>query len=222
MNSGVVNLAGSLSKGRNDTVDLFEYDKSVRNEYAVICGIDEAGRGPLAGDVYAAAVILPDDVIIDGINDSKKLSEKKREALFDVICEKAVSYCIATASVEEIDNINILNAAMLAMKRACEGLSVKPDAAFIDGNKTPELDIPAFSVIKGDATSASIAAASILAKVARDRYMKELAEKYPHYCFDKHKGYGTKLHYEMLDKFGASDIHRKSFLVKYYNEKNKQ
>lgn len=215
-------MAGSLSKGRNDTVDLFEYDKSVRNEYAFICGIDEAGRGPLAGDVYAAAVILPDDVIIEGINDSKKLTEKKREALFDVICEKAVSYCIATASVEEIDNINILNAAMLAMKRACEGLSVKPDAAFIDGNKTPELDIPAFSVIKGDATSASIAAASILAKVARDRYMKELAEKYPQYCFDKHKGYGTKLHYEMLDKYGASDIHRKSFLVKYYNEKNKQ
>ena len=221
MNSGVVNLAGSLSKDRNNTVDLFEYDKSVRNEYAVICGIDEAGRGPLAGDVYAAAVILPNDVIIDGINDSKKLSEKKREALFDVICEKAVSYCIATASVEEIDNINILNAAMLAMKRAYGGLSVKPDAAFIDGNKTPELDIPAFSVIKGDATSASIAAASILAKVARDRYMKELAEKYPQYCFDKHKGYGTKLHYEMLDKYGASDIHRKSFLVKYYNEKNK-
>ena len=222
MNSGVVNLAGSLSKDRNNTVDLFEYDKSVRNEYAVICGIDEAGRGPLAGDVYAAAVVLPDDVIIDGINDSKKLSEKKREALFDIICEKAVSYCIATASVEEIDNINILNAAMLAMKRAYSGLSLKPDAAFIDGNKTPELDIPAFSVIKGDATSASIAAASILAKVARDRYMKELAEKYPQYCFDKHKGYGTKLHYEMLDKFGASDIHRKSFLVKYYNEKNKQ
>ena len=222
MNSGVVNLAGSLSKDRNNTVDLFEYDKSVRNEYAVICGIDEAGRGPLAGDVYAAAVILPNDVIIDGINDSKKLSEKKREALFDVICEKDVSYCIATASVEEIDNINILNAAMLAMKRAYGGLSVKPDAAFIDGNKTPELDIPAFSVIKGDATSASIAAASILAKVARDRYMKELAEKYPQYCFDKHKGYGTKLHYEMLDKYGASDIHRKSFLVKYYNEKNKQ
>ena len=215
-------MAGSLSKDRNNTVDLFEYDKSVRNEYAVICGIDEAGRGPLAGDVYAAAVVLPDDVIIDGINDSKKLSEKKREALFDIICEKAVSYCIATASVEEIDNINILNAAMLAMKRAYGGLSVKPDAAFIDGNKTPELDIPAFSVIKGDATSASIAAASILAKVARDRYMKELAEKYPQYCFDKHKGYGTKLHYEMLDKYGASDIHRKSFLVKYYNEKNKQ
>ena len=215
-------MAGSLSKDRNNTVDLFEYDKSVRNEYAVICGIDEAGRGPLAGDVYAAAVVLPDDVIIDGINDSKKLSEKKREALFDVICEKAVSYCIATASVEEIDNINILNAAMLAMKRAYGGLSLKPDAAFIDGNKTPELDIPAFSVIKGDATSASIAAASILAKVAPDRYMKELAEKYPQYCFDKHKGYGTKLHYEMLDKYGASDIHRKSFLVKYYNEKNKQ
>ena len=220
MNSGVVNLAESLSKDRNNTVDLFEYDKSLRTEYAVICGIDEAGRGPLAGDVYAAAVILPDDVVIEGINDSKKLTEKKREKLFDLICEKAVSYCIATASVEEIDSINILNAAMLAMKRAYEGLSLKPEAAFIDGNKTPELDIPAFSVVKGDASSASIAAASILAKVARDRYMKELAEKYPQYCFEKHKGYGTKLHYEMLDKYGASDIHRKTFLVKYYNAKN--
>lgn len=220
MNSGVVNLAGSLSKDLDEKKDLFLYDKEARNEYGVICGIDEAGRGPLAGDVYAAAVILPDDIIIDGINDSKKLTEKKREALFDIIREKAVSYCIATASVEEIDSINILNAAMLAMKRAYEGLSVKPDTALIDGNKTPGLDIPEKAIVKGDATSASIAAASILAKVARDRYMKELAEKYPQYMFQKHKGYGTKLHYEMLDKYGASDIHRKSFLVKYFKAKN--
>lgn len=140
--------------------------------------------------------------------------------LFDIIREKAVSYCIATASVEEIDSMNILNAAMLAMKRAYEGLDVKPDTALIDGNKTPGLDIPETAVVKGDATSASIAAASILAKVARDRYMKELAEKYPQYMFEKHKGYGTKLHYEMLDKYGASDIHRKSFLVKYFKAKN--
>ncbi len=200
--------------------DLFLYDNEMRTHCGVICGIDEAGRGPLAGDVYAAAVILPDDIIIDGINDSKKLTEKKREALFDIIREKAVSYCIATASVEEIDSINILNAAMLAMKRAYEGLDVKPDTALIDGNKTPGLDIPETAVVKGDATSASIAAASILAKVARDRYMKELAEKYPQYMFEKHKGYGTKLHYEMLDKYGASDIHRKSFLVKYFKAKN--
>ena len=189
-------------------------------ERAAAAVLDEFRRGPLAGDVYAAAVILPDDTIIDGINDSKKLTEKKREALFDIIREKAVSYCIATASVEEIDSMNILNAAMLAMKRAYEGLDVKPDTALIDGNKTPGLDIPETAVVKGDATSASIAAASILAKVARDRYMKELAEKYPQYMFEKHKGYGTKLHYEMLDKYGASDIHRKSFLVKYFKAKN--
>ena len=223
MNSGVVNLAGSLSKDLEVTKekkDLFLYDKEMRAQCGVICGIDEAGRGPLAGDVYAAAVILPDDVIIDGINDSKKLSEKKREALYDIICEKAVSYCIATASVEEIDSINILNAAMLAMRRAYEGLAFKPDTALIDGNKTPGLDIPQKAIVKGDATSASIAAASILAKVARDRYMKELAMKDPQYMFEKHKGYGTKLHYEMLDKYGASEIHRNSFLVKYYESRN--
>ena len=221
--AGVVNLAESLSKDLKtgeEKKDLFLYDNEMRTHCGVICGIDEAGRGPLAGDVYAAAVILPDDIIIDGINDSKKLTEKKREALFDIIREKAVSYCIATASVEEIDSMNILNAAMLAMKRAYEGLDVKPDTALIDGNKTPGLDIPETAVVKGDATSASIAAASILAKVARDRYMKELAEKYPQYMFEKHKGYGTKLHYEMLDKYGASDIHRKSFLVKYFKAKN--
>ncbi len=200
----------------NSHDNLFYYDNILRKEYGVICGIDEAGRGPLAGDVYAAAVILPDDIVIDGINDSKKLTEKKREELFDEITSKAISYCIATASVSEIDELNILNATMLAMKRAFDGLSIKPDIAFIDGNKTPELDSKCESVVKGDALSASIAAASILAKVSRDRYMKELADKYPQYQFEKHKGYGTKLHYEMLDKFGASDIHRMTFLKKYF------
>lgn len=199
---------------------LYEYDEAVRNDYSVICGVDEAGRGPLAGDVYAAAVILNKDTVIEGINDSKKLSEKKREKLFDEIIEKAESYCIATASVEEIDRLNILQATMLAMKRAVNGLSIKPDIALIDGNKTPELDeIKAHAVIKGDASSASIAAASILAKVARDRYMKELAEKYPQYRFEKHKGYGTKLHNELILEYGPSEVHRRTFLRKLLNEK---
>lgn len=209
----------SLSKSPNS---LFEFDRIMREEFGSFAGLDEAGRGPLAGDVYAAAVILPDGVIIDGINDSKKLSEKKRELLYDEIIEKAVAYCIATATVREIDEINILNASMLAMKRAFEGLRIKPNIAFVDGNKTPDLPVRTEAIVKGDATSASIAAASILAKVARDRYMKQLAEQYPQYMFEKHKGYGTKLHYEMLDKYGASDVHRKSFLVKYYNAKSKE
>ena len=199
---------------------LYEYDEAVRSDYSVICGVDEAGRGPLAGDVYAAAVVLNKDTVIEGINDSKKLSEKKREKLFDEIIEKAESYCIATASVEEIDRLNILQATMLAMKRAVNGLSIKPDIALIDGNKTPELDeIKAHAVIKGDASSASIAAASILAKVARDRYMKELAEKYPQYRFEKHKGYGTKLHNELILEYGPSEVHRRTFLRKLLNEK---
>lgn len=191
---------------------LFEFDSEVRNEYPIICGVDEAGRGPLAGDVYAAAVVFDADVIIEGVNDSKKLSEKKRELLFEEIIKKAKAFCIATASVEEIENINILNAAMLAMKRAVEGLGLTPDLALVDGNKAPKLDCEVKTVVKGDATSMSIAAASILAKVARDRYMSELDEKYPEYQFKKHKGYGTKLHYEMLKKYGISDVHRPSFL----------
>ena len=199
--------------------ELFEHDSELRKSYPVICGVDEAGRGPLAGDVYAAAVVLEDGVLIDYLNDSKKLSEKRREELFDVIVEKASAYCIATASVEEIDRLNILNAAMLAMKRAVEGLGIKPDLALIDGNRLPELECPMQYVIKGDATSASIAAASVLAKVARDRYMKIVAEKYPQYCFEQHKGYGTKLHYEMIEKYGISDVHRRSFLKKLYDEK---
>ena len=198
--------------------ELFDYDSQLRTQYPVICGVDEAGRGPLAGDVYAAAVILSDGVLIDYLNDSKKISESRREKLYDEIIEKADAYCIATASVEEIDTLNILQAALLAMKRAVEGLDIVPDLALIDGNKLPDISCEARYVIKGDATSASISAASILAKVARDRYMRELAEKYPHYAFEKHKGYGTKLHYQMLEKYGISDVHRKTFLKKLYEK----
>ena len=198
-----------------EEVIRYDFDESIRNEYGVFCGTDEAGRGPLAGDVYAAAVILNPDDIIEEINDSKKLSEKKREMLFDVIKEKAVSWCIATASVEEIEEINILNAAMLAMKRAVSGLDVRPEFVLVDGNKVPDgLEIKADCLVKGDALSASIGAASILAKVARDRYMKEIALKYPEYGFEKHKGYGTKQHREALLKYGPCPVHRMSFLKK--------
>ncbi|MBQ7958314.1 MAG: ribonuclease HII [Oscillospiraceae bacterium] len=200
---------------------LFEYDENIRNnDSIVLCGVDEAGRGPLAGDVYAAAVVFESGTVIEGINDSKKLSEKKRELLYDEIIAKAKAYCIATASVEEIDELNILNATYLAMKRAVEGLGLTPDLALIDGNRLPpELPCKAETIVKGDGTSASIAAASILAKVARDRYMKVLAEKYPQYQFEKHKGYGTKLHTELILANGPSEVHRKTFLRKLYNEK---
>lgn len=197
--------------------ELFDFDSELRKEYPVICGVDEAGRGPLAGDVYAAAVVLRDGLLIDYLNDSKKISEKRREELFDVITSQADAYCVAAASVEEIDSMNILNAAMLAMKRAVEGLGIKPDLALIDGNRLPDLDCQCRYVIKGDATSASISAASILAKVSRDRYMKELAEQYPQYAFEQHKGYGTKLHYEKLKEFGISEVHRRTFLKKLYD-----
>ena len=206
-----------------DSKSLFEYDSKIRLNNKIICGVDEAGRGPLAGDVYASAVIFNEDVFIDGINDSKKISEKKRERLFDEIIQKSFSYCIATASVSEIDSINILQASMLAMKRAVEGLSVVPDLVLVDGNKIPSgMPCKCECIVKGDAKSASIASASVLAKVARDRYMKELAETYPDYMFEKHKGYPTKLHYEMLEKYGVSDIHRKSFLKKFYAKHNEQ
>lgn len=214
MNTGAVKLAGSHSKDRPE-FDGFVFDSNERAQSGVFCGIDEAGRGPLAGDVYAAAVILPEGLIIDGLNDSKKLSPKKRELLFDEIIEKAESYCIATSSVAEIEQLNILNAAMLAMKRAEEGLKIRPLLALVDGNTPPKLDIPVKTVTQGDAKSASIAAASILAKVARDRYMLELDEKYPEYCFAKHKGYGTKLHYDMLAKYGLCPEHRPSFFKKH-------
>lgn len=199
---------------------LFEYDEAVRDSIGgSICGIDEAGRGPLAGDVYAAAVILRPGTVIEGLNDSKKLSEKKREQLYDEIIAKAEAYCVATASVSEIDSVNILQATFLAMKRAYDGLGLTADAVLVDGNRKPFGGDEVTTVVKGDGTSASIAAASILAKVSRDRYMKKLAEEYPQYQFEKHKGYGTKLHYEMLEKHGISEVHRRTFLKKLTGEK---
>ncbi len=194
--------------------ELFDYDTEIRREYPILCGVDEAGRGPLAGDVYAAAVVLNEGTLIDYLNDSKKLSEKRREELFDVITEKAQAYCVATATVEEIDSLNILQATMLAMDRAVRGIGLDPDMVLVDGNRLPQLSYPARCVIKGDAHSASIAAASVLAKVSRDRSMRELAVKYPQYGFEQHKGYGTAMHYEMLEKYGISDVHRRSFLKK--------
>lgn len=199
--------------------ELYEFDCEIRKKTTNFCGVDEAGRGPLAGDVYAAAVVFDDGVIIEGINDSKKLSEKKRELLYDEIIAKAKDYCIATASINEIEQINILNAAMLAMKRAIEGLKEQPQLALIDGNKSPLVACETMMVVKGDATSQSIAAASILAKVARDRYMKKIDEELPQYGFEKHKGYGTKLHYQMIEQYGVSKYHRPSFLKKFFEKK---
>lgn len=187
--------------------------------YKYIAGVDEAGRGPLAGPVYAAAVILPEGMLIEGINDSKKLSEKKREELFDVICEKASAYCIAEVSHTRIDEINILNATFEAMNKAVNGLNIRPDYVLIDGNRIKGMEIPHETVVKGDAKSISIAAASILAKVSRDRVMYEMAKQYPLYGFDKHKGYGTKAHCDAILKYGACEIHRKSFLKKILGEK---
>lgn len=194
----------------------YEIEKEyIEKGFQVICGIDEAGRGPLAGPVCAAAVILPFGTEIPGLNDSKKLSEKKREALFPVITEKAVAYGIGFASEQEIDEINILNATFLAMRRAVEALNISPDLLLIDGNQKPKIGAgEEVTVVKGDMKSVSIAAASVLAKVSRDRYMLERAQKYPQYAFEKHKGYGTKLHYEKIAEFGVSPIHRKTFLKK--------
>ena len=198
-------------------MDWLHYEKEAMEKgYLHICGVDEAGRGPLAGPVCAAAVILPEGCIIEGVNDSKKLTEKKREALFDVIIETAVSCSVAFGTVEEIERDNILKTTMNTMKRAVEGLSVKADYAMIDGNRLPPLDIPAEYIVGGDAKSMSIAAASILAKVSRDRLMLEYAEKYPQYGFEKHKGYGTKLHVEKILEYGETPIHRPSFLKKIY------
>lgn len=199
-------------------MDWLKYENEALSKgYNNICGVDEAGRGPLAGPVCAAAVILPKGEIIEGVNDSKKLTEKKREALYDVIKEKAVAYSIAFALVEEIEEMNILNATMLAMKRAVDGLDIPADYAMIDGNKIPNLNIPSEYVIKGDANSMSIAAASILAKVTRDRLCADYEKEYPQYGFAKHKGYGTKLHREMILKYGPCKIHRMSFLKKLLN-----
>ena len=192
-------------------------DESLEQElrekgYSVICGVDEAGRGPLCGPVFAAACILPEGYIPEGLNDSKKLSPKKRDLLFDEIKQNAISYCIAQASVEEIDRLNILEADLLAMRRAIEGLSVRPDLALIDGNIARDFPLPAMAIIGGDAKSPNIAAASILAKVARDRECLELDKLYPEYGIAKHKGYGTKAHMEALRKYGPTPIHRKLFI----------
>ena len=197
--------------------ELWKLENEIYAEgFELICGVDEAGRGPLAGPVCAAAVILPRGIEIAGLDDSKKLTDKKRDALYDVIRENALTYGIAFASVEEIESINILNAAMLAMNRAIEKLAPQPQLALIDGNRNSAINIPSRCVIKGDAKCADIAAASILAKVTRDRYMLEMAEKYPEYHFEKHKGYGTKLHYKALREHGPSEIHRPSFLRKMH------
>ncbi|MDE5984791.1 MAG: ribonuclease HII [Eubacterium sp.] len=200
-------------------MDWLEYEnKALESGYEIICGVDEAGRGPLAGPVYAAAVILPKGHIVEGVNDSKKISEKKRDMLFDKIIDECICFNVGIATESEVDKINILQATFLAMRRAVDGLSVKPDMALIDGNKRLGLDIAEQEIIKGDAKSANIAAASIIAKVSRDRYMLEMAEKYPQYQFEKHKGYGTKLHYEMIEKYGVSPIHRKTFLKKFFQK----
>ena len=192
---------------------MYEFERSARETgYIAVCGVDEAGRGPLAGDVYAAAVILPPGLEIEGVNDSKKLSEKKREKLYDLIAKQSLAWNVAAASVEEIDQYNILQASMLAMRRAVEGLSLPADLALVDGNTDPGLQVPTWTIIGGDGKSGSIAAASILAKVSRDRYMRQLDERYPQYQFARHKGYGTKLHYELLEKYGVSPVHRRSFL----------
>ena len=196
-------------------IEQSHFDRGIQ----LICGVDEAGRGPLAGPVCAAAVILPPNVEIPGLNDSKKLSDKKRRELYPVIMEKAIAYGIAFADHKEIDEINILQATYLAMERAINQMSVRPELALIDGNRAKDFGIPVETVVHGDSLSASIAAASVLAKVTRDDYMMKMAEEYPGYDFEIHKGYGTKAHYAALTELGASPIHRMSFLKKFYGEK---
>lgn len=192
----------------------YEFEKAAVNSgFSCICGVDEAGRGPLAGPVCAAAVILPEGAVIEGLDDSKKLTEKKREKLYDIIKETAVAYSVAYGTLEEIETVNILEATYLAMNRAIEGLNIKPDFALIDGNRVPRgIKIPCETVVKGDSKSMSVAAASVLAKVTRDRLMLEYDKKYPEYNFKKHKGYGTKEHTELIKQYGPCEIHRLSFL----------
>ena len=199
----------------------FTYENLAKQKgYKFVCGVDEAGRGPLAGPVCAAAVILPEDCVIEGLNDSKKLTEKKREQLYPIIIEKAIAYCVAFGSVEEIEEHNILNATYIAMNRAIDGLSQKADFALIDGNRVPKgISVPCETVVKGDAKSCSIAAASILAKVTRDRLLLEYAEKYPEYGFESHKGYGTAAHYDAIRQHGVLPIHRMSFLKSFFEGK---
>ena len=203
-----------------DKPDLWKYEhEAFADGFELVCGVDEAGRGPLAGPVCAAAVILPKDVQIDGLNDSKKLTDKKRQELFPIITEQAVAYGIAFADEKEIDEINILQATFRAMARAMNALDPKPQLALIDGNRVADFGLPVRTIVKGDSLSASIAAASILAKVTRDRLMEEYAERYPQYGFEVHKGYGTKRHYAALREFGPCEIHRMTFLKKFYGEK---
>lgn len=200
-----------------NNVNMWEIEDSFySDEIQVICGVDEAGRGPLAGPVCAAAVILPKHAELPGLTDSKKLTDKKRRELYPLIMEQAVAYGIGFATEQEIDEINILQATFLAMQRALDQLTVKPDLALIDGNREKDFGLPVKTVVKGDSLSANIAAASILAKVTRDNLMVEMAEKYPPYGFEIHKGYGTKAHYAALREFGASPIHRMTFLKKFY------
>lgn len=210
-------MANAVLKKTTD--ELYAWDSQKRQgQNMLLCGVDEAGRGPLAGDVYAAAVILdPEKPLIEGLNDSKKMSEKKREALYDQIVDSCLAYSVASASVEEIEQMNILCATMLAMQRAVKGLSVAPQLVLVDGNRLPELPVSAEAIVKGDATSASIAAASILAKVSRDRTLYELDRLYPQYGFAKHKGYGTKAHCEAILQYGPCPAHRPSFLKKLYH-----
>ena len=197
--------------------ELWTLENQIYDEgFTLLCGVDEAGRGPLAGPVCAASVILPRGLVIEGLNDSKKLSEKRREELYDVIRSECISCGVAFATVEEIETLNILEATFLAMNRALEQLSLIPELALIDGNRTKGIALPSRAVIKGDAKCADIAAASVLAKVTRDRYMLEMAERYPQYGFEQHKGYGTKQHYAALLQYGPSPIHRMSFLKKLY------
>ena len=200
--------------------DMWQIEKKWQEKgVKMICGVDEAGRGPLAGPVCAAAVILPENLQIPGLDDSKKLSDKRRRELFPLIQEKAIAYGIGIATHKEIDEINILQATFLAMERAIAQLSVKPELALIDGNREKDFGIPVQTVIKGDSLSANIAAASVLAKVTRDSMMEDLAKEYPQYGFEIHKGYGTKAHYDALRTYGPSDIHRMTFLRKFYGEK---
>ena len=200
--------------------NLWELETQYQAEgYSCICGVDEAGRGPLAGPVVAAAVILPQGLEIPGLNDSKKLTDKKRRELFPIIREQAIAFGIGWASQEEIDEINILQATFLAMNRAMDAMAVKADLALVDGNRDPGFSIATKTIVKGDSLSANIAAASVLAKVTRDNFMEEMAEKYPGFGFEIHKGYGTKAHYAALETLGPCEIHRRSFLKKFYGEK---
>jgi ribonuclease HII len=197
----------------------YSYENNAHNEgYLVVCGVDEAGRGPLAGPVFAGAVILPENYTHEILNDSKKLSEKKRDLVYDDIIRDAISWSVGIATEQEIDDINILNATFLAMKRAVNGLNIKPDLAFIDGNRYANTGVKEITIVKGDSKCMSVAAASIIAKVSRDRFMQEVDKQYPQYQFSKHKGYGTKLHYEMIEKYGVSPVHRRSFLKKILGE----